>query len=1132
MQAQCVALGSRSLTEISYAMDYTIQLALRECAIANTIHGEKEDKDKDELDDEFDGVKNHGSMPLSEVEEKRVSHLWHFLLCGRQLKPGAPLHAPPEWVDKMDFGAASWFDQRVTSKSKQLTAQLIDLRRLHQAIQDGREGGEAFVAPAVASRFSRPAIGAHENAAAAAAAANKPSPSAGMILPSYTQEELKQLQVEDCGVCRHCQDKPKFGGPGSMKQQCERKRQAILQAAMQFMPSATTAAAPAAAAPAAAEGASLPQKEWGIEEDTELLLGVYKHGFANWEALIVDKSFPRLSQLILPAQAIAKATQAEAAALKDEDAECQDLDSEPDEPEAPAPAPAAAASSDPVWMVEPRALAKRLKQLLERLPIAGTAPADAGAGEAGALTAGSGSGGAVKEQGHEGPLVETVGLHEGASVSAVANAAAFERWVLSLYPSGFDRSRYLEGNLDKDDVGAPSEQGRRPTGQPTAKQLEKMEEKAARAAARQAALQARVASAATKAHERQLREDARQRGVVEKYLGELLDRVARQVLAAERTEERRAERAQREAEAAARRQAIADVILAREAEALAKKKEFEDKRAKKAAEEEQSKSMRHMLKVRALEERNLVHLHLAAAPAKGGGGKVAVRLTLAERVEGPTPLSDGIARLMKEYDWTNKNERFKKGHRWFQLLDSVQLGLQANVGEAFAVRSSAGCGGWAKVPWIAVSHPSESTQAGLYLQYLFRADMSGVYLCLGQGTSKLKAAFGGPAASKHLLHVASFVREKCRALAKCDAQFAASGFDLSGNIELRSGVGGLGGDYERACIICRFYDYKKLPPEAELLGQLQQLMRVYTTILDDDEYISDIKGPIEEQLAAIGGNKRASMKDLKEGAAKSRRMSLGGNADEEEADTARDKTRGPARCMPEAEAEASPGGEGLGQCWRHPACTKGHRHRGACKIPTGAAGASARKGKPNAWPRLTKAEKEALLDELKETWPTGTKVEIQQTDASYFAAWFVGEVMGHKAPDKLVIKYDELLAGAEGEPLTPLVANDHAVRARPLPEPHADPKAWAASLAPKDMVQLYYLGGYWDMCVANVTDDGDGAPSFTVRSLHFKVEHTVKADRLRPCQEWKPTPATWCPRDPVEELPPGPDEEEAEEQEP
>ena len=31
---------------------------------------------------------------------------------------------------------------------------------------------------------------------------------------------------------------------------------------------------------------------------------------------------------------------------------------------------------------------------------------------------------------------------------------------------------------------------------------------------------------------------------------------------------------------------------------------------------------------------------------------------------------------MSEYDYTSKSEAFNKNHRWMQLLDSVELGLQ------------------------------------------------------------------------------------------------------------------------------------------------------------------------------------------------------------------------------------------------------------------------------------------------------------------------------------------------------------------------------------------------------------------------------------------------------------------------
>lgn len=58
---------------------------------------------------------------------------------------------------------------------------------------------------------------------------------------------------------------------------------------------------------------------------------------------------------------------------------------------------------------------------------------------------------------------------------------------------------------------------------------------------------------------------------------------------------------------------------------------------------------------------------------------------------------------------------------------------------------------------------------------------------------------------------------------------------------------------------------------------------------------------------------------------------------------------------------------------------------------------------------------------------------MQQEDPSYFAAWFVGEVRGHKSPDKLVIRYEELLEGEDNSALTQLVAEEKAFRVRPPP---------------------------------------------------------------------------------------------------
>ena len=162
-----------------------------------------------------------------------------------------------------------------------------------------------------------------------------------------------------------------------------------------------------------------------------------------------------------------------------------------------------------------------------------------------------------------------------------------------------------------------------------------------------------------------------------------------------------------------------------------------------------------------------------------------------------------------------------------------------------------GCGGWAKVPWLAVSDTSESTQHGLYLQYLIRADCTAVHFCLGQGTTKLKKLFGGAAASRHLRHVGEYVRKRCRTLLGDD-----SPFDLEGEISLGAGSNSLADGYEKASIVSRTYTIGALPDEATLLAELRQLLAAYAAVLSDAEYIDGIKKPVDQQIADAERQKR------------------------------------------------------------------------------------------------------------------------------------------------------------------------------------------------------------------------------------------------------------------------------------
>ncbi len=583
-----------------------------------------------------------------------------------------------------------------------------------------------------------------------------------------------------------------------------------------------------------------------------------------------------------------------------------------------------------------------------------------------------------------------------------------------------------------------------------------------------------------------------------------------------------------------------------EEEAAARQAEREAERLRKEQEREYAEKMRHMLKVRALEKSRVVDVNLATAREPDGSVRVRLHMCMATNMTSVTRLADGIAKLMDEYDWTNKGEAFKKGHRWMQLLDSIELGLQRNVGETFAVRSSCGCGGWAKVPWIAVSEPRESTQAGLYMQYLFRADMSAVYLCLGQGTSKLKAALGQQAAVRHMEHVAEFVRGKFGELA---TQGELEGWDTKGDIDLRAGSGGLAADYQKACIISRIYEHGANLDEATLLKELDEMLNLYTAVLSDPKYQLDIKAPIEEQLQASGvmksgkgrksggaggagngagaggsaetglsaGQKRAAAREA--AAATSSAMAV--DADDEDGedggaregagsgsagawwlhgDRAADGTpgvAGPAAKRlrresvgkPKSDEPASGGSGGK-------AATKGKSKGGA-----GAGAAVGPKGK-GASPANS-----AALARLTYEWPVGLRVEVLQESEEHFGAWFEARVLEHKAPDKLKVEYEELCDevgededDVDGQELPGLQQLELVRKVRPLPMPpvHAD---WVHALKVGDIVQLAYIGGWWDVQVMQLRAQ-QTPPQWVVKSVHFEATHTVDASQLRPQPKW------------------------------
>jgi len=117
--------------------------------------------------------------------------------------------------------------------------------------------------------------------------------------------------------------------------------------------------------------------------------------------------------------------------------------------------------------------------------------------------------------------------------------------------------------------------------------------------------------------------------------------------------------------------------------------------------------------------------------------------------------------------------------------------------------------------------------------------MSGVYLTLHQGVTRLKKEVGVPAARKSL-------RERAKGLRKYCGPLAARGFSLDDAIDLKVS-GGLGKDYEASTVAHKLYAKGAVPDDGELHADLEALMQAYEECLRGDEK-TVVKPPMDPEV--------------------------------------------------------------------------------------------------------------------------------------------------------------------------------------------------------------------------------------------------------------------------------------------
>lgn len=187
-------------------------------------------------------------------------------------------------------------------------------------------------------------------------------------------------------------------------------------------------------------------------------------------------------------------------------------------------------------------------------------------------------------------------------------------------------------------------------------------------------------------------------------------------------------------------------------------------------------------------------------------------------------LREALSKILTEWQ-TAKRESFG-GH---ELANFVRSGFPEIVRnfisdheETLIVKGSPGQGNWAEVPWLSVLHPkiTNSTTHGVYPVYLFRADSSGVYLTLGQGTTDPIHDLGSRKAWEFLKSRAKRIQLDIPAL----KSWSTSETDLRASSPL-------GKSYEKPNIGYMFYDADSLPSHEKLVEDLHSILGIYDQVV-------------------------------------------------------------------------------------------------------------------------------------------------------------------------------------------------------------------------------------------------------------------------------------------------------------
>eukprot|EP00658_Telonema_sp_P-2_P018324 TRINITY_DN17184_c0_g1_i1.p1 TRINITY_DN17184_c0_g1~~TRINITY_DN17184_c0_g1_i1.p1 ORF type:complete len:747 (+),score=168.14 TRINITY_DN17184_c0_g1_i1:242-2482(+) len=223
-----------------------------------------------------------------------------------------------------------------------------------------------------------------------------------------------------------------------------------------------------------------------------------------------------------------------------------------------------------------------------------------------------------------------------------------------------------------------------------------------------------------------------------------------------------------------------------------------------------------------------------------------------------------LKQFLRLYPEARANDKFSGSHPARIQMERFAKQLERGIPNHWKLTFSVGKGLWAAVPWVAMYNPANSSiQFGLYCVILFKTDMSGYYLTIGQGVKRMMDALSKTEVQTNLTHIIQELQPaSLKALPELFSRSVSIPMDLKAS---KTNI--LGQQYQRASIVWHLYEVGQGSPEAvpPLLSHLNSCLQLVDQLNSSPEYF-EINQTILAALTAQEALKRQRRTDKKRAA--------------------------------------------------------------------------------------------------------------------------------------------------------------------------------------------------------------------------------------------------------------------------